>query len=159
MRGVIEEAVQAMRSRAYESQLDLSIKLPSDLSPAWGDPGGLRQIMDNLLDNALHYTPPRGSITVWATEADLEDQEGLQQHYLVISVRDTGVGIAPEYHERIFDKFYRVENSRSIEAGGTGMGLAVVKSLVTAHAGRIWVESKPGEGSTFLFTIPAAASG
>jgi signal transduction histidine kinase len=146
--------VLAVRSKAAAGELDLSLRLPPDLSPALGDPEGLRQIMDNLLDNAIHFTPPQGRITIWAAEAHLDEAEATPHDFLVVSVRDTGVGIPPEEHERIFERFYRVDNARSLEAGGTGMGLAIVKSLVTAHGGQVWVESEPGAGSTFSFTVP-----
>jgi PAS domain S-box-containing protein len=151
MKGVIEEAVQAVRSEATDRQLDLIVSVPPGLPPAHGDPDRLRQVLDNLLDNALHYTPEGGRIDVWATEANLESGEC----HLVVSVRDTGVGIRPEEQERIFEKFYRAENPLSVEAGGTGMGLAIVKTLVEAHGGRVWVESRLGQGSTFRFAMPA----
>jgi PAS domain S-box-containing protein len=159
LKGVIEEAVQAVRPQAVELQLDLTVNLPSDLSPARGDPQCLRQIMDNLLDNALHYTPSAGRITIWATQARLEGNGPKPRDFLVVSIRDTGVGIPPEDHEHIFEKFYRVKNPLSVEAGGAGMGLAIVKSLVEAHGGQVWVESDLGEGSTFSFSIPASRAG
>jgi PAS domain S-box-containing protein len=155
---VIDDAVQAIRSQAEEAELSVAVNLASDLSPVKGDPQHLRQIMDNLLDNAVRYTPLRGRITVWAAEAKLGDGDGESQDYVMVSVRDTGVGIAPEEHGRIFEKYYRVENPLSEQAGGFGMGLAIVKTLVEAHGGRIWVESEVGVGSTFSFTIPAAIS-
>lgn len=155
---VIEESVQAMRADAAGRELDLTVNLPSDLCPARGDPQRLRQIMDNLLENALHYTPSPGRIAIWATEAHLEEEGISPQHYLVVSVRDSGVGIPLEEQERIFEKFYRVDNPLSTEAGGAGMGLAIVKSLVDAHSGRVWVESRVGAGSTFSFVIPAFKS-
>ncbi len=154
MRRIIEEAVQAARPEATERELDLTLTLPPNLCPATGDGQRLRQIVDNLLDNALHYTQPGGCVRVWATEARLEDGG----HYLVVNVRDTGVGIAPEEQERIFQKFYRGDNPLSVEAGGTGMGLAIVKTLVEAHGGRVWVESEPGQGSTFRFMVPASSN-
>lgn len=157
MKGVIQEAVQAVRSEAAERQLNLSVDVPADLKPAQGDPTRLRQIMDNLLDNALRFTPPAGRITVWATEAHLEDNGDAPQSFLVVSVRDTGVGIPAEEHGHIFEKFHRVPNPMSMEAGGSGIGLAIVKSLVEAHGGRIWVDSQIGEGSTFSFVIPTWA--
>ena len=155
MRNVIREAVEAIGARAAERQLDLQVNLPRDLKPAKGDPEQLRQIMDNLLDNSVRYTPPGGSITVWVAEAHLAEETASPRHYLVISVRDTGVGIPPEEHNRIFERFYRVDSPLSVEASGTGMGLAIVKSLVEAHGGRIWVESDSEAGSTFSFTIPS----
>jgi PAS domain S-box-containing protein len=155
---VIDDAVQAVQPQAQEAGLKVAVNLPPDLSPARGDPEHLRQIMDNLLDNALRYTPSEGRITVWVAEAHLGDGDGKSQDYLVVSVRDTGVGIPADELGRIFEKFYRVDNPLSMKAGGTGMGLAIVKSLVEAHGGRIWVESEVGAGSTFSFTIPAALS-
>jgi len=156
MRQIIEEAVQAIRPQAAERQLDLATNLPPGACPVQGDPYFLRQIMDNLLSNALRYTPPQGRITIWTAEAHLEDGQGAPQCYLVVNVRDTGVGIPAEEQDRIFEPFYRVENPLSLEAGGVGMGLAIVRRLVEAHGGRIWVESQPNAGSTFSFVIPTA---
>ncbi len=158
MREIIEEAVQAAQPEAAERRLELTANLPPKLCPVMGDPQLLRQILDNLLSNALHYTPPNGRITLWTAEADLENSDGAPQHYLVVNIRDTGVGIPIEEQGRIFEAFYRVENPLSLEAGGVGMGLAIVKRLVEAHGGRIWVESRPNAGSTFSFVIPAAES-
>lgn len=158
MKRVIEEAVQAVRTEAAERQIDLTANLPPKPCPVMGDPQLLRQIVDNLLSNALHYTPPNGHITIWTAAANLENNDGVPQHYLVVNIRDTGVGIPIEEQGRIFEAFYRVENPLSVEAGGVGMGLAIVKRLVEAHGGRIWVESRPNAGSTFGFVIPAAES-
>ncbi len=151
---VIREAVRAARPEAAERSLDLMLDLPPDLGTVRGDPGRLRQVMDNLLDNALRFTPQEGRINVWAVEASLDD-DGATEKYVVVNIRDTGVGIPPEEHGRIFDKFYQVENAMSDEAGGSGMGLAIVKNLVEAHGGRVWVESEVGVGSTFSFVLPA----
>jgi signal transduction histidine kinase len=159
MKGVIEEAVQAVHSKAEERRLAVNLNLPADLCPVRGDPQRLRQIVDNLLDNALRYTPASGRIDVWAAEARLADDGGSPQHYVIVNVRDSGVGIAPEDQPRVFEKFYRAENSLSVEAGGTGMGLAIVKTLVEAHGGRIWLDSQPGEGSTFSFIVPTVRPG
>jgi signal transduction histidine kinase len=158
MRNLILEAVQAIEPHTAENQLSVSVSLPDDLAPVWGDAQYLRQIMDNLLDNAVRYTPDQGRITVWAARADLEDRRDSRREYVVISVRDTGVGIPAEEQQRIFEKFYRAENPLSLEAGGTGVGLATVRSLVEAHGGCVWVESEPGAGSTFSFTIPTPGS-
>lgn len=157
IKGVVEDAVRSRQPQAGEKQLSLVSSVPPGLAPARGDPQHIRQILDNLLDNALHYTPCQGRVTVWAAEASLESDSAEPQAYVVVSVRDTGVGIAPEDQEKIFERFYRAENALSVEAGGTGMGLAIARSLVEAHGGRIWVESEVGVGSTFSFTIPAAS--
>lgn len=154
MAALITEAVQAVRDEAAAAELDLAANLPQDLASAWGDPIYLRQIVDHLLDNALRYTPSGGRVTIWAAEGRLEDADTFPRSYLVVSVRDTGVGIPVEDHELVFERFYRSENPLSIEAGGAGMGLAIVKSLVEAHGGHVWVDSEPGAGSTFGFTVP-----
>jgi PAS domain S-box-containing protein len=153
---IIQDAVKAAQSRAIERQLDLVVSVQPDLHPAHGDPLQLRQIMDQLLDNALRYTPAGGHITIWAAEVKLENGPDSAEQFLVVGIRDTGVGIPPAEHSQIFEKFYRSKNPLSVEAGGSGMGLAIVKSLVEAHGGRVWVESKVGEGSTFTFVIPTA---
>jgi PAS domain S-box-containing protein len=157
MGGVITEAVQAIRPEAAKRRLDITVDTPSDLPPVQGDASRLRQIMDNLLDNAIRYTPASGRITVWATPVELDSAAGGAKQFVVVNIRDTGVGIPPEEHDRIFERFHRVENPLSTEAGGSGMGLAIVKSLVEAHGGRIWVDSKLGQGSSFSFVIPTPA--
>jgi two-component system phosphate regulon sensor histidine kinase PhoR len=154
MAQIITEAARAMRSRAEGCHLDLTVNLPPDLGPVRGDPRRLRQIMDNLLDNAVRYTPPKGRITVWAAEAQMENEGASPQRYLVVNVRDTGSGIPQEEHDRIFEKPCRSDNPLLLQEGRAGMGLAIVKDLVTAHGGRVWVESEPGAGSTFSFIIP-----
>lgn len=156
MAEVIAEAVQAVRCQAGERQLDLIVTMPPNLPPVLGDRQRLRQVMDNLLDNAWRYTPDHGRITLWAAEVCQETRSGQPAPCVVINIRDTGVGIRPEDQAHIFDKFFRAENPLSVEAGGTGMGLAIVKGLVEAHGGRVWVESQPGAGSTFGFIVPVA---
>jgi signal transduction histidine kinase len=91
---------------------------------------------------------------VWASEAHLDDNGASPQSYLVVSVRDTGVGIPAEEHSRIFESFHQRPDTDSVEADGWGIGLSIAKNLVEAHGGRIWLESELGEGSTFSFVIP-----
>ena len=105
----------------------------------------MQQILSNLLDNAAKYTPAGGSITLGAING---------QGSLNLYVRDTGIGIPKEHVSRLFERFYRVDKARSRELGGTGLGLAIVKHLVQAHGGGVWVESEPGMGSTFWFSLP-----
>ncbi len=105
----------------------------------------VRQVVTNLVHNAIKFTPSGGSITVSAvTEGD----------EVVIAVRDTGVGIPAEDLPRIFERFYKADRARS--GGGTGLGLAIARHVVQAHGGRIWAESVEGKGSTFFFTLPRA---
>jgi len=111
------------------------------------DPDKLEQILINLLDNAIKFTPGGGTVTVAA--ADLGDR-------IRIDVKDTGIGIPPKDIPRIFERFYRVDTARSRELGGTGLGLSIVKHIVQAHGGSVAVESIPGTGSTFSFTMRKA---
>lgn len=113
-----------------------------------GDPDRLRQVFFNLLDNAVKYNRPGGSIRICGR---LGDQQ------VIIEVADTGVGIPAEELPRVFDRFYRVDKSRSRQMGGTGLGLSIVKALVENHGGRIDVESTPGRGSTFRVAFPLAS--
>lgn len=112
----------------------------------WADRGAVQQILTNLFDNALRYTPPGGRISVRA--AGTADET-------VVSVSDTGAGIAPEHLPRIFERFYRVDPARSREAGGTGLGLAIVKHLMESHGGRVEAESTPGAGTTIRLHFPS----
>ncbi|MBS0203873.1 MAG: PAS domain-containing protein [Planctomycetes bacterium] len=119
-------------------------------APTWAlaDPGGLRTIVDNLIDNAINYTPEGGEVKVeWHQMGDA----------VSINVIDTGVGIAKEYQTRIFERFYRVDRARSREVGGTGLGLAIVKHLCQVFNGEIRVSSRLGHGSTFTVRLKAAA--
>jgi len=114
---------------------------------AWADARALDQVMSNLLDNALKYTEPGGSIDV-VVEA--------RPSLVRVSVRDSGIGIPRSDLARIFERFYRVDKARSRALGGTGLGLSIVKHLVQAMGGDIYVESELERGSTFVFTVPRA---
>ena len=116
---------------------------------AWADPDALRQVMDNLVDNAIKYTPNGGRITVrWSATADTVSFE----------VEDTGVGIPAADLPRVFERFYRVDKARSRAVGGTGLGLAIVKHLVQAMKGHVRVASTAGKGTTFRVTLPRAGT-
>jgi signal transduction histidine kinase len=115
-----------------------------------GDADGLRQVFFNLLDNAVKYTRPGGSVAVAGR------QEGPSA---IIEVSDTGIGIPPECLPRVFDRFFRVDKSRSRQMGGAGLGLSIAKALVERHGGRIEAESSTGKGSTFRVSLPIAAVG
>jgi len=141
----------------------LSISIPPGLPLVRADARRLNQILVNLLSNAVKYTPPGGKISLEAREVGIDAvpealREGLKpaMRYALVEVRDTGVGVAPEELERIFERFYRTENPLKVEAGGTGLGLALVRPLIQLLGGRIWVESTLAEGSTFSFVVPAA---
>ncbi|MFZ5821921.1 MAG: sensor histidine kinase [Chloroflexota bacterium] len=130
-------------------RIALRLDLPADLPPVLADEDRAVQVLTNLAGNALQYTPPGGEVFISAARLGDEAQ---------VTVRDSGVGIAPEHLAHIFDRFYRVDKSRSRAAGGgSGIGLTIARHLVEAHGGRIWAESEGvGQGSLFAFTLPLA---
>ncbi len=119
----------------------------TDAAPAWADRRAVEQVISNLLDNAAKYTDPGGRIQV---------EIGARADAVQVAVSDTGIGIPPEDQARIFERFYRVDESRSRALGGTGLGLSIVKHLVQSLGGEILLESEVGVGSTFRFTLPRA---
>lgn len=145
---LLERTASRLRAQAERSGLRLTVEAPEDLPPAYADAERIEQVLVNLLHNAIKFTDPGGSVALAA------EVEGAN---IRISVRDTGVGIAPDDLARIFERFYKVDKGRNRE-GGTGLGLAIARHVVQAHNGRIWAESKSGTGSTFYFTLPIAPS-
>jgi signal transduction histidine kinase len=137
---LIEETVAAFRAQADSAQVQLGVDTPGDLPPLDLDPVRLREVIANLINNALRYTPAGGLIEVTAAQAESQIQ---------LTVRDTGSGIAPEDLPHVFDRFYKSEQSR-----GTGLGLAIARNLVAAHGGEIAAESQTGGGTTFRITLP-----
>jgi PAS domain S-box-containing protein len=131
-----------------KARLVLEVDVQPDLPPVYGDPTHLNQVLDNLLGNALKFTPAGGSIRVSLTQ-DRQD--------LVLRVSDTGVGIPEDQAERVFERFYQVDGSMSRRFGGAGLGLALVKEVVEIHGGSVTLESVVGQGSTFTVTLPVAA--
>ncbi|MGH7272936.1 MAG: two-component system histidine kinase PnpS, partial [Nitrospiria bacterium] len=145
LKEMIDKAASMVRPVAARKRQDLSFAVPEDLGPHIGDPDKLTQVVINLLDNAIKYTPEGGQITVNASQT---------QDELKIIVSDTGIGIPRKDLPRIFERFYRVDEARSRELGGTGLGLSIVKHIIEAHGGSVSVESKPGKGSRFVLTLP-----
>ena len=125
----------------------LADDLPGDLPPVFADRERVHQVLFNLLDNAVRFTPTGGRVTVTASR---------HNGSVDVAVADTGPGISSEDLSRVFERFYRVDQSRSRDDGGTGIGLAIARSVVEAHGGRIWADSEPGRGSTFTFELPMA---
>lgn len=133
----------------------LVIDMPPQLPPVYVDRDKVKQILFNLLTNAVKYSPRGGEITLNVTETELPPDHP-PGRFLRLAVIDTGMGISEEDLPRIWERFYRVDNSNTRRIGGTGLGLSIVKSLVELHGGRIWVESVVGKGSTFYVTLPVA---
>jgi len=142
---VVEEVVANLQGEAKSKGLDVDAVIADDLSLVRGNHTRLVQVISNLLDNAIRYTPPGGKVLVRAGDDGDE---------VWVSVSDTGVGIPAHARDHIFDKFYRVEGPGTLDSEGMGLGLATVKSIVEKHGGRVWVETKEGEGSTFRFVLP-----
>ena len=145
---LIDSCMETAQLKAVPKRLSLSVQLPPELPPVRGDANSLQEVLQNLLDNALQYTPSGGKIEVSALSTDSR---------VVVTVADTGIGIPQVEQERIFERFYRVDAARSREAGGTGLGLSIARHIVEAHGGHLWVESALGEGSRFHFSVPIAA--
>ncbi len=144
---LIRQAASTLRPQIEGKRQDLVLDLPADLPPVLGDADRITQILVNLLSNAHKYTPAGGHIAVRA-------HAGMQQ--IQVQVSDTGIGLSPEEQAQLFTRFFRAHNRATQEAGGTGLGLAITRSLVEMHGGQITVESAPGQGSTFSFTLPIA---
>jgi len=142
---IVREAVAELRPAADAKIHSLQIQAPKDLSPIRGNLRRLRQVMSNLVSNAIKYTPAGGRITVAVSEGE---------HHVSIRVMDDGIGIPLADQPYIFDKFFRVDAPETYDIPGTGLGLSIVKSVVEKHGGRVWVESAPGEGSTFTVLLP-----
>jgi signal transduction histidine kinase len=142
---LIKETATALQSKAAAKDLKISADLPDGLPKVEIDSHRIRQVLHNLLENAVAHTGKKGRITVTARHD--EDK-------LYVSITDTGEGIPAEDLPMIFERFYRVDKSRARATGGSGLGLTITKRLVEAHGGTINVESQPGQGSTFTFTLP-----
>jgi signal transduction histidine kinase len=149
LREALERGVVMVRERATSSGVHISLELAPDVDIIHGDERRVRQVVFNLLSNAVKFTPEGGSILVVSARVDREVQ---------VSVTDTGPGIAPEDHERIFAEFQQTDVGLK-QREGTGLGLALSKRLIELHGGRIWVESEPGHGSRFVFTLPIEEAG
>jgi len=145
---VIERSAETTLLKASQKQIAIEVDVPPGLPMVRGDASLLRDVLQNLIDNAIQYTPEGGRIQVNAA---------IGARDVVVCVSDTGIGIPLVDQERIFERFYRVDAARSREAGGTGLGLSIAKHIVEAHGGRLWVESEVGRGSKFFFSVPLAA--
>jgi NtrC-family two-component system sensor histidine kinase KinB len=145
VRALFEKAVTVFKTQSEEKAVDLSFDVPEELPNVKADDNKMSWVLTNLISNALRYTPSCGHITLSAESFG---------PYMQISVSDDGPGIPYEYQSKIFDKFVQVKSDKIV--GGSGLGLAICKEIVHAHGGTIWVDSVPGSGSRFTFTLPVA---
>jgi two-component system sensor histidine kinase BaeS len=140
--------IASVQNRCQEKRISIDAELPTGLPLVFIDRDRIRQVLHNLIDNALRYTRAGGAIKIGASY-----KEG---GWVTVYVSDSGSGIASEDLPHVFDHFYKVDRSRQRGHGGAGIGLAMVKQLVELHGGKVWVESQKGKGSTFFFTLPVA---
>jgi PAS domain S-box-containing protein len=144
LEGIIRYTLDTLGGQVSDKKINLHLNLPADIPPMRGNSIRLRQLVDNLIGNAIKYTPEGGEITI-----DLE----ARNDQVILRISDTGPGIPPSDQPHIFEKFYRASNVPK-GVGGSGLGLAIVKSIVDNHQGRIWVDSLLGRGSTFTVVFP-----
>ncbi len=140
---LVGETVSSFRPQADAAGIALGTEVAPDLPPLLVDPARMREVLDNIISNALRYTPRGGQIRVKCSVENASDK------HVVVSISDSGAGIAPEDLPRIFDRFYKTRDSR-----GAGLGLAIAKNLVQAHGGEIFSRSEPGQGTTIGITLP-----
>ena len=158
-----ERTMERLRPQMERHKLTLTGEFAPDLPAALIDEERIGQALINLLHNALKWTPEGGVITVRACRAMAEDDERTAREleqvegssFIKLSVHDTGIGIPGEETGRVFERFYKVDRARTRDSGGSGLGLAIVKHIVERHGGRIWVESREGQGSVFSMLLPA----
>jgi two-component system phosphate regulon sensor histidine kinase PhoR len=146
---LLSQAVDRLRLQAERSGLDVQIACQEvNLREVLADADRLEQVLVNLLHNAIKFTPRGGQITASAQPFPPDNKQ------VRFSVQDTGIGIPAKDLPRIFERFYKIDRARA--SGGTGLGLAIARHMVEAHGGRLWADSREGQGSTFFFTIPVA---
>ena len=140
------------------TQAQIEFRFEVNASPVFADEDRVLQVLNELVGNAIKFSPPGTAIRLaaWDVDGVAPDAGALERGAVCFMVEDQGRGIAPEKLERIFDRFEQGDASDSRALGGTGLGLALCRSIVEQHGGRIWAESEVGKGSRFLFTLPAA---
>ena len=148
--GLLHEVMETVKPMAAEKPVLLEVDVPEPSALVWADRDKITQVLMNLIGNAIKFTPSDGRIGV----STANDRRG----WVRVSIRDAGPGIPASEQEKIFEKFYQVTQDGGPKPKGTGLGLAISKSLVELHGGKIWVESEPGRGSTFSFTLPVSGS-
>lgn len=153
---VVAQLASSLERRLLDKNLRLVVKVPSRLPPVYADPQRIGQILHSLLMNACLYTLPKGRIAVEAQFQKGQQERQTRADWIVVSVTDTGIGIAPEDQPRVFERFFRGDHPLVRHHPGRGLSLSIAKSLVELHGGRIWLESEAGKGSTFYFTLPVA---
>ncbi|MEE8465624.1 MAG: ATP-binding protein, partial [Dehalococcoidia bacterium] len=153
---VVGAAVDGTQALVMQKNLSIDVQLAPDLPTLWNDHDRLVQVVNNLLSNAIKFTPEGGEVWIKAKKLADDEPDGLGEK-LEVCVSDTGVGILPSDFENIFQKFKQAGETLSDKPRGTGLGLTICKEIVEYFGGKIWVESTPGKGSSFYFTVPVSA--
>ncbi len=148
--GLVNEAVEQLKQKQRVQFPTIKVQIDPDYSSVLADRDKIMRVISNLLNNAVKYTPLRGEITISA------EAEG---KFIKVLIEDTGCGIPENELPRVFERFYRVEKTRSRDFGGIGLGLSIARKVVESHDGTIWIESKPGMGTKVFFTLPRSGSG
>lgn len=156
LKEVTAQITSSLEQRLKDKSLRLSVKVSSRLPSVYADRERLGQVLNSLLTNAYWYTLPKGRITVEAQVDGGRRARHAHDQFVVVSVSDTGIGIPSEEASRVFERFFRSDHPTVRQHPGRGLSLSISKSLVELHGGRIWLESEPGKGSTFRFTVPVA---
>ncbi|MDI3534115.1 MAG: two-component system, OmpR family, sensor histidine kinase ResE [Thermosediminibacterales bacterium] len=142
---ITKRVIDKMKALADNRNIKIINNINDNLSLAYGNEDRIEQVLINLISNAINFTPEKGTVTVFSEE---------MEQYIKISVQDTGIGIPKEDIENIWQRFHKVDKSRTRKTGGTGLGLAIVKNIIEVHGGEVSAESSPGKGSIFSFTLP-----
>jgi signal transduction histidine kinase len=147
--GVVESCLRGLEVEAERRSVRLEARVDGEVPPVLCAPEQVERVLVNLVSNALRHTPSDGSVAVRLEPGSADVR---------VSVEDTGEGLAPEALRRMFDRFWRADEARTIGRGGAGLGLAISRALVEAQGGRIWAENRPGGGARVSFTLPRAAA-
>jgi len=148
LKNIAGQAVDLLSGQLKEKLIELTLDIPADADRVFVDQSQIERVFINIIGNAIKFTPQKGKITIRARKVDNAAQ---------VDIADTGCGIPPEAQEAIFEEFYRVDNPINQQVRGTGLGLTLVKYIIEAHKGKIWVKSGPGQGSTFSFILPSSS--
>jgi signal transduction histidine kinase len=166
---LVKDVAETLAPQAHKAGVRLAVEIEDALPDLYADPTRLRQVLLNLTENALKFTPVDGTVTLGAEASTIapvvDDTEGAglvllatRQAAVALSVADTGIGMPDEEKSRVFDPFYQVDSSSTRQVGGTGLGLSIVKRLVDAHEGNVRIEDNPPAGARFVVTLPCRRS-
>ena len=151
--------MQTVKGLCDDKEIRIHLELPEELPLVMADKGRMVQVLTNLLSNACKYSPPDTDVTLSFMSRMVTSEDSDEARPMVwCQVKDSGYGISPTDLEKLFTTFFRSEDPNIRQAKGTGLGLSITKGIIELHGGEIWVESKVGEGTSFQFTIPQAAT-